>query len=134
MHTYKVSELLSEFWSESVLTLGLKRDMKDDLEACFFSSWAGGGGSGFAAASRVLALEGSTFFCQNNTEEKYKSWDIHEPMGVAINVADRVKARTATCDKKEEEFETGKNGQRKEQVPDGREKPSYDKNRRWCFL
>lgn len=52
-----------------MLTLDLKIERKGDFEAVFFSSWAGGGGSGFAAASRVLAFEGSTFFYQKGREE-----------------------------------------------------------------
>lgn len=50
--------------------MGLKSDRKEDLEAGFFSSCAGGGGSGFAAASSVPALEGSAFFHQNGREGK----------------------------------------------------------------
>lgn len=52
--------------------------MKDDLEALFFSSWTGGGGSGFAAASKVPVLEGSTFFfikiAEKNTNTVSHLW------------------------------------------------------------
>lgn len=44
-----------------ILTLGLKAEKKDVFEL-FFSSCAGGGGSGFAAASRVADFERSAFF------------------------------------------------------------------------
>lgn len=46
-------------------TLDLKMDMNPDLEAGFFS-WAGGGGSGLGAASKVPVFEGSTFWCQQS--------------------------------------------------------------------
>lgn len=45
-------------------TLDLKRDMNPDLAGLF--SWAGGGGSGLGAASKVPVFEGSTFWCQQS--------------------------------------------------------------------
>lgn len=52
--------------------------MKDDLEALFFSSWTGGGGSGFAAASKVPVLEGSTFFSLKSQRRIQTQWAIYE--------------------------------------------------------
>ena len=42
--------------------LGLKKDLKVEAFAGVFVSSGTGGGSGLGEASRVLALEGSTFY------------------------------------------------------------------------
>lgn len=69
---------LCAWWKGALVfpTLDLKMDMNPDLEAGFFS-WAGGGGSGLGAASKVPVFEGSTFWCQQSRSRKthIASWN-----------------------------------------------------------
>lgn len=74
--------------------------MKDDLEALFFSSWTGGGGSGFAAASKVPVLEGSTFFLLKSQRRIQTQSAIYE--FTTISESGGGSRGAATCEVKED--------------------------------
>ena len=74
--------------------LGLKKDLKVEALAGAFVSSGTGGGSGLGAASRVLALEASTFYSRSERKatQRYCALDKRN-----TSVMERSKQMSATC-------------------------------------